>query len=85
MFADAVQENLPVVIFKHSGFTADIAAEMMEKVIQFDNRARTSKQEFPECPFPETFPKSFVHPGWMKEFDHFHVNDCKSVNGMLLY
>lgn len=79
LFKDAIMENQPVVIFKNTGYTADIAAEMMDVVLKHVKKKKKGL-EFAEGPYPDAMASSYVHPGWLKPFDTLHKRDCKAVN-----
>jgi hypothetical protein len=83
LFSQAVQDSLPVIIFRYTGYSADIAAEMMEKAILYHNKKKLNRKEVPELPFPDNMPANYLHTHWLAAFDEPHRLDCQEVNVLI--
>ena len=84
LFVKAIHDNAPVVIFKHSGGTADIASEMMEHAMIYVNKKRANRMAEPECPFPPVaFSSEYAFNGWLEKFNDEEKDICVDMNVLI--
>lgn len=82
-FVDAVQDSMPVVVFKYTGYSADIATEMMENALRYHVKNKVNRAELPEIPYPEDMPEPYSHHNWLRHFNPEHRSDCSKVNVLI--
>jgi len=80
LFTKAIQESLPVVVLKYTGYTADIATQAIENAKWYNKRRKINKDIAPVCPYPDIIDKKYRHPKWLKPFDVYHRNQCREAN-----
>jgi hypothetical protein len=83
-FTAAILKNQPVILFKNTGFTSDIACEMLENVDALvKERIDNNLSAIPKRPYPDTMKPGYHHPHWLMPFDAKHVNDCRRMNALI--
>lgn len=83
LFVDAIQDSLPVVVFKYTGYSADITAQMMENALRYHVKNKVSRSEIPEIPYPEDMSPDYCHENWLRKFNPEHRRDCAMVNVLI--
>lgn len=56
---------------------------MMENATYYLNRKKTNKNELPICPYPDVIEKAYRHPHWLKPFDKYHRDQCRTINVLI--
>lgn len=80
LFSQAIHDSLPVIVFRYTGFSADIAANFMDHAVEFHTNRKTNRKEVPELPFPEEMPDGYRHPLWLGPFSNNTKQDCRLAN-----
>jgi len=79
-FCEAIQEGMPVFIFKYTGSTADLACECLRKVDKMLAVKRINPAARPELPFMDEFPVRYMHPNFMWQFSADDIEVCRYLN-----
>lgn len=82
-FCDAILKGQPVILFKYTGYTTDVACEMLEKAEKLAKARRKKPNSAPERPFPDNMEIGYHHPSWLDPFDEKHLSDCNKMNVLI--
>jgi hypothetical protein len=80
LFAEAVLKGQPIILFKYTGYTTDLACEMLEKADKLVKARRKKPSSIPERPFADDLKPGDYHNGWLSPFNAEHVSDCNKMN-----
>ena len=82
-FTQAIQHGLPVIMFRHTGFTTDIAVQAYRNAKKLIQQKKHDPHALAERAFPEDLTAGRHITPWLKPFDEDHVSDCQQLNILL--